>query len=170
MVQLRILTSCQVDILGKALGRFWKALPAADCVLNHGDLTIENALWHAGQVVSLLDFKFAVIAPAELDLNELVKCAFAPPERYDPLLDPGGAGLHQMRRAVAELALPVIAHPGGKDLLLGYAILLELWMLKDWLAHPEGEGPLEHWQPYRLLVSLADGHNGYLAFILGRLI
>jgi len=166
LVQQKILSSPQADILRAALARFWTALPSAACVLNHGDLTIENALWHAGKVVSLLDFEFAVIAPAELDLNELVKCAFAPGERHDSLPDPGGAGLQQMQKVVAELAKPVIAHPDGKDLLMGYAILLELWMLEDWLAHPEGEGPLEQWQPYRMLLSLADGQGGYLAPLL----
>jgi scyllo-inosamine 4-kinase len=148
------------------LDRFWTALPAAACVLNHGDLTLENALWHAGRVVSLLDFEFAVIAPAELDLNELVKCAFAPGEHHESLPDPGGTGLQQMQKVVAELAKPVIAHPGGKDLLMGYAILLEQWMLEDWLAHPEGEGPLEQWQPYRMLHSLANGQGSYLAPLL----
>ncbi len=163
LVRQQILSSPQADLLRAALARFWTALPGAACVLNHGDLTIENTLWHAGEVVSLLDFEFAVIAPAELDLNELVKCAFAPGERHDSLPDPGGAGLQQMQKTVAELAKPVIAHPGGKELLMGYAILLELWMLEDWLAHPEGEGPLEQWQPYRMLHSLANGQGGYLA-------
>jgi scyllo-inosamine 4-kinase len=138
------------------------ALPAAACGLNHGDLTLDNALWHAGQVVSLLDFEFAVLAPVELDLNALVKLAFGPPDGSDTLTDPGGAGRQRMRQAVADLALPVLAHPGGKELLVGYAILLELWKLEDWLAHPEGESPLEQWQPYRMLVSLADGQGGYL--------
>jgi len=166
LVLNKILSSSQAIILRETLTRYWNVLPAATCVLNHGDLTIENALWHAGQVVSLLDFEFAVIAPAELDMNELVKCAFAPSERPDPLPDPGGESLQQLRNVVTELARPVLAHPGGKELLLGYAILLELWMLEDWLAHPEGEGPLELWQPYRMLISLADGRGGYLASIL----
>jgi aminoglycoside phosphotransferase (APT) family kinase protein len=166
LVKHKNLSSPQADILRAALARFWTVLPAAACVLNHGDLTIENALWHAGKVVSLLDFEFAVIAPAELDLNEIVKCAFAPGERHESLPDPERAGLPQMQKVVAELAKPVISHPGGKDLLMGYAILLELWMLEDWLAHPEGEGPLEQWQPYRMLLSLADGQGGYLAQLL----
>jgi aminoglycoside phosphotransferase (APT) family kinase protein len=166
LVRQQILSSPQADILRAALARFWEALPAAASVLNHGDLTIENALWHSGKIVSLLDFEFAVIAPAELDLNELVKCAFAPGERYASLPDSGGSGLQYMQKVVAQLAKPVIAHPGGKDLLMGYAILLELWMLEDWLAHPEGEGPLEQWQPYRMLLSLADGQGGYLAPLL----
>jgi aminoglycoside phosphotransferase (APT) family kinase protein len=166
LAQRKIMSSPQVNILRAALANFWTALPAAACVLNHGDLTIENAIWHAGKVISLLDFEFAVLAPAELDLNELVKCAFAPGERHAMLPDPEGAGRQQMQKVVGELAKPVIAHPGGKDLLMGYAILLELWLLEDWLAHPEGEGPFEQWQPYRMLLSLADGCGGYLAPIL----
>jgi aminoglycoside phosphotransferase len=169
LVRQGLLTSAQVAVLNRALDRFWETLPGSLCVLNHGDLTIENTLWHAGRVVSLLDFEFAVIAPAELDLNELVKCAFAPPERQDALADPDRTGLQQLRQAVSDLAMPVLNHPGGKELLQGYAILLEVWMLEDWLAHPEGEGPVEQWQPYRMLLSLADGQGGYLAPVLGRL-
>lgn len=166
LAQRGILTSHQVGALGEALARFWKALPAAKRVLNHGDLTVENALWHEGQVVSLMDFEYAVIAPAELDLNELVKCAFAPGAENDAAPNSSAPGLQQLRQAVIELAQPVIAHPGGAELLMGYATLLELWMLEDWLAHPEGEGPLEQWQPLRMLVSLADGRGGYLAPVL----
>lgn len=165
-----ILTPQQVDVLGEALDRFWKALPAAERVLNHGDLTVENALWHEGQVVSLMDFEYAVIAPPELDLNELVKCAFAPGAENDAPPGPTAAGLQRLRQAAIELAQPVIAHPGGVELLMGYAILLELWMLEDWLAHPEGEGPLEQWQPLRMLVSLANGRGGYLAPVLSQVV
>jgi hypothetical protein len=62
--------------------------------------------------------------------------------------------------------MPLLAQPAGRDLLLGYAILLELWLLQLWLAHPEGEGPLEQWEPLRRLRSLADGTGGYLAPLL----
>jgi len=161
-----ILSAHQVDILDNALFRYWTALSKAGCVLNHGDLTLDNAIWNEGRVVALLDFEFAVIAPAELDLNELVKCAFGPGETGDPPPDPDGACWEQLQQAVTDLAMPVLDHQGGNDLLLGYAILLELWLLVDWLAHPEGEGPFEQWQPYRRLVSLVDGKGGYLAPIL----
>jgi aminoglycoside phosphotransferase (APT) family kinase protein len=160
------------DLTGILAGRlecFWQSLPGAARVLNHGDLTIENALWHEGQISALLDFEHAVLAPLELDLNELVKMAFAPGEPNQGLSGPGSAGMRQLRDAVAEIALPLLDHPGGKDLLIGYAILLELWLLEDWLAHPEGEGPLETWLPYRMLLSLKDGQGGYLAPLLARL-
>lgn len=150
-------------VLRDALGRFWNVLPAAPCVLCHGDLTLDNAVWHAGQVISLLDLEFAVIAPVQLDLNHLVKCAFGPEDTAHPSSVADLQGVQQLGQAVKELALPMLAQPGGRDLLVGYAILLELWLLELWLAHPEGEGPLEQWEPLRRLCSLADGTGGYLA-------
>lgn len=150
-----ILTPPQAQTLRGALRRFWAALPAAAAVLNHGDLTLDNALYHAGEVSALLDFEFAVLAPVELDLNSLVKFAYAP-RRRSPL-----------RTLVAELAAPILASPGSGERLRGYAILLELWQMENWLAHPEGEGPLETWDPYRRLLSLARGDGGYLAPLLG---
>ena len=155
-----ILSTSESRLLGGALERFWCALPGADCVLCHGDLTLDNALWEAGQVTALLDFEFAVLAPLQLDLNYLVKHAFGPESASSP------ADFHaarQLRRAVKELALPLLAQPQERDLLVGYAILLELCLLEDWLAHPQGEGPLEQWMPLRRMRSLAGDAWGYLA-------
>ncbi len=165
----RVLASPQVAVLRQALDRFWAALPLAPRVLNHGDLSIENALWDGGQVVALLDFEFAVIAPVELDLNELLKCAYAPPERDDPLPDPGGGGLRRLQETAADIATPVAATPEGPEVLLGYAILLELWSMENWLSKWDGAEPFAPWQPYRTLTSLADGAGGYLAPVLARL-
>jgi scyllo-inosamine 4-kinase len=164
--QQGILSAEQAEILSEELSRFWKSLPSAACVLNHGDLTHGNCLWSAGRLVSLIDFEFAVIAPPELDWNGLLKWAFGPLENGGALPGADNAGLRLMREAAAGLVTPALAQPGSKRLLLGYAILLELWMLDDWLAHPEGEGPLETWEPYRRLLSLADGGGGYLAPVL----
>jgi scyllo-inosamine 4-kinase len=166
-----LFTPGQARVLGACLRRFRETLPVSACVLNHGDLTLDNAFWHAGEVIALFDFEYAVAAPLELDLNELVKMAFPPPGPEEPPHPPGSPafrGQELLRSTVAELALPLLDHPGGPDLLAGYAILLELWLLEDWLAHPEGEGPLETWQPYRMLLSLADGQGGYLAPLLAR--
>jgi aminoglycoside phosphotransferase (APT) family kinase protein len=163
LTKMGILAAPESRVLRDALGRFWSVVPSAVCVLCHGDLTLDNAMWHAGQVVSLLDFEFAVIAPVQLDLNHLVKCAFGPEDATHPLSTADFQGTQQLRQAVKELALPTLMQPGGRDLLMGYAILLELWLLELWLAHPEGEGPLEQWEPLRRLRSLAAGTGGYLA-------
>ena len=149
-----IITAAESQVLRNALELFWCALPASSYVLCHGDLTPGNAIWHAGHVTSLLDFEYAVHAPIQLDLNHLVKCAFGPSDNR---------GEEELRRAIKELVLPLLTQPRDFDLLRGYAILLELWLLELWLAHPEGEGPLEHWEPLCRLHSLADGRGGYLA-------
>jgi aminoglycoside phosphotransferase (APT) family kinase protein len=161
LLEQGLFTLAQADALAFALRCFWQALASAVPVLNHGDLTLDNTLWRDGQVVCLLDFEYAVLAPAALDLNVLLTCVFGPDQdEPDPL------GRDKAQRALARLAAPLLAQPGGADLLLGYAILLEQWHLEDWLAHPDGEGPLEQWEPYRRLLSLADGQGGYLAALL----
>ena len=143
-----VFTPTETSGLRDTLSHFWEVLPSAPCVLCHGDLTMDNAIWHDGHVIALLDFEFAVLAPVQLDLNHLVKCAYGPEHVTD---------MHEsqpLRQAVKELALPMLTQPGSKALLVGYAILLELWLLEVWLAHPEGEGPLEQWAPLRRLRRL----------------
>jgi hypothetical protein len=73
----------------------------------------------------------------------------------------------RLQAAVRELARPLLVAASERELLLGQAILLELHLVELWLAHPEGEGPLEQWEPLRRLRSLADGSGGYLAPLLG---
>ncbi len=49
--------------------------------LVHGDVTFENVLWHDGAVRALLDLEWARGAPADLDLDVLLRmCVF--PERH----------------------------------------------------------------------------------------
>jgi len=157
LTQEGIFTQPERQALQDALARFWLALPDALCVLCHGDLTMDNALWHAGEVTALLDFEFAVLATVQLDLNHLVKMAFGPAD-----ISTNIAEAYQLRHAVKELALPILGQPNSDALLPGYAILLQLHLLEAWLAHPEGEGPLDQWAPLRRLRSLADGEWGYL--------
>ena len=157
----------QVDVLSDALDRYWAALPAAPRVLNHGDLCTENALWHEGRVVALLDLEFAVLAPVELDLNEVVQAAYAPPEQPDPLPDPGGAGLERLRAAVTEIAVAAARTPGAADRLLGYTVLVDMWLVENELSQWDGREPWSNWAPFRALTALADGAGGHLAPVLG---
>lgn len=166
LVEAQILAADQGRRLQAALDRFWPAAAYAPRVLCHGDLTLDNAMWHAGEVAGLLDFEFAVMAPVQLDLNHLVKCAFGPPDADRPPAGEDRTGAERLRAAVRELARPLLVEARERDLLLGQAILLELHLLALWLAHPEGEGPLAQWDPLRRLRSLADGRGGYLAPLL----
>ena len=162
-----ILTPQQAGVLRETLARFWEAEAGAPRVLCHGDLTLDNAMAHAGQVIGLLDFEYALMAPVQLDLNHLVKAAYGPADATQAPSPADRRGAERLQQAVAELARPLLALPGEKALLMGYAILLELWLLELWLAHPEGEGPLEQWEPLQRLRSLADGAGGFLASLLG---
>jgi len=164
LAQKSILTSAQADALRAVLTRYWGALTNAPRVLNHADLTIENSLWHQGKIVSLLDFEFAVIAPVEMDLMNLVRIAYSPPFPHDPTPEADNAGLEKLREVILEVAKPILmTRHASKDLLCGYLVLLESFLLEEWLAHPEGEGPMEGWEPYLVLISLADEQGGYLA-------
>jgi aminoglycoside phosphotransferase (APT) family kinase protein len=163
-----IFTQTQTFVLQDTLAHFWQVLPNAPCVLCHGDLTMDNAVWHEGQVTALLDFEFAVMAPIQLDLNHLVKCVLGPENNGYSSSPKDIQGTQQILQTVKDIALPLLEQSSSRALLVGYAILLELWLLELWLAHPEGEGPMEHWGPLRRLRLLAAGNDGYLApLILG---
>ena len=167
LVEEKIFTFNESHVLRDILSNFWRVLPTSPDVLCHGDLTLDNAIWHDDQVVSLLDFEFAVIAPLQLDLNHLIKCAYGPEHVTGTTQISDSEGPFQLQQAVREIALPSLMQPEEKVLLLGYAILLELWLLETWLEHPEGEGPLESWDPLKRLRSLADGNSGYLKLLVG---
>lgn len=156
-------TKEQSKTLNNALTLFWKVLPSSPIVVNHGDLTKDNIIWHEGQVIALLDFEYAVAAPVELDLNSFIKMTFSPGGIKGQSLAPDDVGWHNLRQVVYDLTRPILSRPKSSALLTGYAILLELWMFDSWLAHPEGEGPVEQWQPYRILQTLGNGRGGYLA-------
>lgn len=162
VTQRGVLTLAEARNLREALARFWEVLPTMPSVLCHGDMTLDNAIWHAGHVIALIDFEHALMAPVHLDLNHLIKIAYGP-SSGDTVSAADQKGAAHLRRTAVLLAHPYLAQPGGKALLVGYAILLDLWRLEDWLAHPEGEGPLETWDPLRRLRALADGAHGYLA-------
>ncbi|MBI3970061.1 MAG: aminoglycoside phosphotransferase family protein [Chloroflexi bacterium] len=164
-----VLAPAQSAVLRATLDRFWKTLSTGRPVLNHGDLCIENALWHRGHVSCLLDFEFAVIAPVELDANEMLREVYAPREEPDHLPDPDGSGRRRLQAAVTRAVLPALREPGAADRLLGYAVLLQLWSMNGWLAHWDGWEDFTTWQPYRALTALAAGDSGYLASVLSRL-
>jgi aminoglycoside phosphotransferase (APT) family kinase protein len=165
LVSAGLLTARQVVGLGEALDRFWAALPRTSKVLNHGDLGKVNVLWHDGKVVSLVDFEFAVIGPVEIDLNEILKFAFAPPGSGSSSPDPvHGRSLAQ--EAAIRIARTVLAGSGGIDVLLGYSIMLESWDLENELAAAGYVGDPADLKPYQLLSALAEGDGEHLTPLL----
>ncbi|MBT2899221.1 phosphotransferase family protein [Streptomyces sp. McG3] len=158
-----VLTGAEHARLGAALERFWEALAGAPRVLNHGDLSPVNALWDGTDVVALLDFEFAVLAPVQLDVNELVKTAYAPVDGERTRQEQ--ADRARLRETVNELARPHLRTDADVALLIGYAIQLETWGLERELAKP-GREAYTDWEPYRMLVSWAHTDGGCYASLL----
>jgi scyllo-inosamine 4-kinase len=161
-VQRRILSREQKYVLGEILRDYWKHLPDASRVLNHGDITTENIIYRSGRVVSLLDFEHATLAPIELDLCNCIKMVFEPDARDNTSPDSSSPGLKRLQDAVTDLALPVLNHTGGRQLLMGYAVLKEIRHLEDYLLYGSEDADFTQWEPYQRLVSIGSGHGGYL--------
>jgi thiamine kinase-like enzyme len=80
----------QVITLAEAASpELWNSVPTG---LIHGDLHFDNILWDAGQIVALLDFESAHIAPLDLELDLFLRyCTFPSlfvAEEYEHLTDP----------------------------------------------------------------------------------
>ena len=159
----------QVRRLGQHLGEFYAAVEAAPRVLNHGDLWMGNAVWNANRVAALLDFEYAVLSPVELDLNELVKHAFAPPDTLRGYEGREGddEGLHVLRDAITDMVAALPPAPTRRALLVGYSILLESWMADRQLDERSGgEVEMDSAKSYRLLSAIAEDGVGFLSPVL----
>lgn len=148
------LSNSQAKGLGRALDRFWAVLPEAPKALNHGDFCTPNTLWHDGRVVGLLDFEFAVVAPIAIDLNEVVKMAFGPGEERLPL--------QPVVRRIASSALDTV---GGPDVLVGYSVMLEMWVLERELVADDPD-ETDRANAVAMLAAFAEGDGGYFAPLL----
>jgi thiamine kinase-like enzyme len=132
---------------------YYRAAPAVDHVVNHGDLALMNALWD-GEIVALLDFEFALLGPIEIDLCRLV---------YEAAVSKDGQRTDSDAGAVAFAIAARDRHPvHGRALLLGAAVLDQLRDLEIWLASDR----TEEWRPDRLLTGLLDADGGYLEHAL----
>lgn len=123
-------------------------------VLVHGDVHFENVLVVDGVVVALLDFEWARLAPAELDIDVLARfCA-------DPALHLGGDyavdkdDYVDVLRWFREAYPSLFAHELLRERLLGCALAFEIpWLLKAPPTEPMATLPRFHpaWQLRRLL-------------------
>ena len=140
--------------LHEIIGAYYRAAPVVEQVVNHGDLALMNALWD-GEVVALLDFEFAVLGPAEIDLCRLVCEALVSEDGHEHR--PGCRRCRVRHRS--SRWDPV----HGRALLHGAAVLDQLRDLEIWLARGRTEDRFEDWRPDRLLTGLLDAEGGYLA-------
>ena len=137
-------------------------------MLNHGDLGKVNLLWRDGKVVALVDFEFAVIGPVEIDLNEILKFAFAPPNSAGSSPD-SVQGRRLAQDAASRIGRDVVASSGGIDVLLGCSIMLESWDLENELTTAGYFGDPADLKSHQLLSALAVGNAGHLAHLLATL-
>ncbi len=153
-----LLSERQTDSLIAQVREFFDDALSAEAVLNHGDLWIGNAIWDGTRVVSIVDFEFAVIAPVELDLNELAKHAFGPADT----IDDEQSVLLPRRQAVVDIATRL---PGRASLLTGYAILLETWLTRREIDQRPVDD-VRALDSCRRLVAVAEEDGGHLAPLL----
>jgi scyllo-inosamine 4-kinase len=151
------LSSAQQSRLHEIIEGYFHAAPVARQTVNHGDLALMNTLWD-GEVVALLDFEFAVLGPAEIDLCRLV-CEARVSEEGQRVDAEAGA-------AAVEIAARHMDPTHGRALIHGAAVLDQLRDLDIWLAHDNPEERVEDWRPCRLLTDLLDAEGGYLAPLL----
>ena len=116
-----------------------------------------NALWD-GEVTALLDFEFAVLGPAEIDLCRLV-CEARVSEEGQRVDSAAGT-------AALEIAARHMDPVHGPALIHGAAALDQLRDLDLWLANGTAEEQPEDWRPCRLLKDLLNAEGGYLAPLL----
>lgn len=151
------LSSAQQAQLHEVIEDYFRAAPLVEQTVNHGDLALMNALWD-GEVVALLDFEFAVLAPIEIDLCRLV---------YEARISEEG---HCVDSAAGNAAVEIAARHmdliHGRTLIRGAAILDQLRDLEIWLALGSDEERLQNWRPDRLLTALLEDEGGYLAPLL----
>jgi aminoglycoside phosphotransferase len=163
----RVLTETQTATLLAQLDEFWPAVSTSPRVVNHGDLSPINALWDGQHVTALVDLEFAVLASIHVDLGELVKLAFGPPDPRDPYSEHRSPGRRDAEDAVCAIASTATSGASARALLTGHSILLEAVLVE--LMLPAGRRALQQSQAYQLLTALARGDGGYLAPVLNAL-
>ena len=141
--------------LEKILEAGFSAMTGAVRVLSHTDASAGNAVWSDPHAV-LIDFEFACVTPADLDLENL---------SFYLLQDPDPT----VRMRLLDLMSNALATLGSRDRLRAYAVLRDIWRLNLWLdkAARSAEMPtdIDSWAPLVRLRELASG-RGWLSGIL----
>jgi aminoglycoside phosphotransferase (APT) family kinase protein len=132
--------------------------PFNEAGLVHGDLTFENMLWDGRSITALLDFEWARGAPADVDLDVLLRmCAFPflhVAADYEHLTRP--ADYVDAPRWLAEEYPELFAAPRLFERLVMYAIAYDT---RELLAHPP-QAPARSLSPYHPLNRLINTSRG----------
>ena len=136
--------------------------------LIHGDLTFENMLWDGRDVSAIIDFEWCRGAPADVDLDVLLRCCALPEAHV--------AASHQDRtraRDYADVAFwlaedypALFSHPDLSERLMLYALSFEVRLATMTpLPANRPEDPMGH--PYNRLIGLVSS-GGHLVQALHR--
>ena len=131
--------------LGEILERGFRAMALVPRVLSHTDAGPHNTVWsdpgsdasgsdgsRSDSQAVPVDFEFACVAPADLDLEHLLRTL-----SFDPGPDPSGYLLG--------LADDLLTAPGAPTRLWAYAVLRDLWGLRGWWRTAQARGDLATW-------------------------
>ncbi len=109
--------------------------------LVHSDTGPHNTVWD-GRTAVPVDFEFATIGPADLDIDGLARAAID----WDPAL----------LRVVAECLGDLLQAPGAQERVRAYAVLRDLWGLGKWIANAPERRNIGAWRPTRNLRAHAN--------------
>lgn len=117
--------------LAALLDGMFQAITDVPAVLSHTDAGPNNTVWDGRNAVPI-DFETASVAPADLDLEHVLRTL----ARHG---EPNPAA------ALLEQAADLLARPGTGSRLRGYAVLRDLWGLRGWLLYARAGGDLAAW-------------------------
>lgn len=132
------------DRLRTILDEGFDAIPLVPSRLVHTDTGPHNAIWDGRSAVPV-DFEFATIGPADLDVDGLCRGAV----EWDKSL---------LSAVVACLRGPLQV-PGAAARLRAYAVLRDLWGLGKWIINAPERRNIDTWRPTRQLRAHAYGSN-----------
>jgi thiamine kinase-like enzyme len=128
-----VFSATQGRVLRDIIERFYFYFNNAAPVLNHGDITEDNLLWYEGNVVSLLDFEHAAVAPPQMDLHSIINLAFINDDAGTNLLIDDNPEAKHYVADLTELFAPLFSQEGAGDLLVGFTVLFRQFFLNGWL-------------------------------------
>ena len=148
---LGVLDEDTAGTLQRILADGFDAITGQPVVLNHTDAGPGNTVWDGEHAIPI-DFEFASLAPADLDIENLARSlAHLTPDALD-LLTP--------------LVHDQVAAPGGALRLRAYAVLRDTWAVSKWIAHAPERRNIHQWGPVRNLRAHAD-RTSWVSHLLG---
>lgn len=141
---LHVLDEDTYEALRELLDDGFDAIADQPTVLIHTDAGPGNAVWDGEHAIPI-DFEFATLGPADLDIENLARTLTH--------LAPDGLAL------LNPLVHDQLAIPGGMPRLRTYAVLRDTWAVSKWIANAPQRRNIDQWGPVRNLQAHARGSS-----------